>query len=135
MNSGSRPKPASNDREDKCILGLTPNTELCVDLKTYLRGHRVAKVGHSYVGMLKRDNLCHFTFVETTSSSALVRRNECVYHGKYVNIRRTPDGTPLLTFHRPHLNEKYRLEQFLFQAADELYYLASLIEEDKQLFE
>ena len=43
---------------------FTPNTELCVDIKTILASDPIAKAGIEYYGKLLRDSGEHFTFKE-----------------------------------------------------------------------
>ena len=78
--------------------GWNKNTELCMDVKTYLRSDSRMKAGKDYHGVLRRDVTCeefHYnevmTFVETTNQKR-VKRNPHIYetdtHGP--GIQRCP---------------------------------------------
>lgn len=75
--------------------GWFRNTELCVDLKTFLRQDRNAKNSKVYWGLLRRDTDDHFSFLEcrrSASANANIR-NPHVFEGKYINVtRRMNDG-------------------------------------------
>ena len=74
--------------------GWFPNTDLCVDFKTYLRHDRNAKIGKNYTGVLCHDKDDHYAFVETglTVANANIR-NPHIFEGKYINVtRRMRDG-------------------------------------------
>ena len=74
--------------------GWFRNTELCVDVKTFLRHDRIAKIGKNYTGVLCHDKDDHYAFVETglTAANANIR-NPHIFEGKYINVtRRMRDG-------------------------------------------
>lgn len=75
--------------------GWFRNTELCVDLKTFLRQDRNAKNSKVYWGLLRRDTDDHFSFLEcrrSASANANIR-NPHVFEGKYINVtQRMNDG-------------------------------------------
>lgn len=76
------------------VKGWFRNTELCVDVKTFLRHDRIAKIGKNYTGVLCRDTDDHYAFVETglTAANANIR-NPHIFEGKYINVtRRMRDG-------------------------------------------
>ena len=83
----------------KANPGCYPNTDLCVDLKTYLRHDRRALLGKDYSGVINRDDYDHFTFVEIPSMSVR-KRNPHVFNGRYITITRRDDGTLNLNFKR-----------------------------------
>lgn len=74
--------------------GWFRNTDLCVDVKTFLRHDRIAKIGKNYTGVLCRDTDDHYSFVETATPVAnAIIRNPHVFEGKYINVtRRMRDG-------------------------------------------
>ena len=45
--------------------GWNINTDLCMDLKTFLRTDRTTQLGKDYAGLLTRDGEDHYSFVET----------------------------------------------------------------------
>ena len=75
--------------------GWFRNTELCVDLKTFLRQDRNAKNSKVYWGLLRRNSDDHFSFLEcrrSASANANIR-NPHVFEGKYISVtRRLRDG-------------------------------------------
>lgn len=76
------------------VKGWFRNTDLCVDVKTFLRHDRIAKIGKNYTGVLCRDTDDHYAFVETglTAANANIR-NPHIFEGKYINVtRRMRDG-------------------------------------------
>lgn len=74
--------------------GWFRNTDLCVDIKTFLCRDRIAKIGKDYAGVLCRDTDDHYSFVETATPVAnAIIRNPHVFEGKYINVtRRLKDG-------------------------------------------
>lgn len=76
------------------VKGWFRNTDLCVDVKTFLRHDRIAKIGKNYTGVLCHDKDDHYAFVETglTAANANIR-NPRLFEGKYINVtRRMRDG-------------------------------------------
>ena len=76
------------------VKGWFRNTELCVDVKTFLRHDRIAKIGKNYTGVLCHDKDDHYAFVETglTAANANIR-NPHIFEGKYISVtRRLRDG-------------------------------------------
>lgn len=74
--------------------GWFRNTDLCMDVKTFLRHDRIAKIGKNYTGVLCHDKDDHYAFVETglTAANANIR-NPHIFEGKYINVtRRMRDG-------------------------------------------
>ena len=83
--------------------GWNKNTELCMDVKTYLRSDSRMKAGKDYHGVLRRDVTCeefHYnevmTFVETTNQKR-VKRNPHIYEGEHITVTRRDDG-PAYTY-------------------------------------
>lgn len=76
------------------VKGWFRNTDLCVDVKTFLRHDRIAKIGKNYTGVLCHDKDDHYAFVETglTAANANIR-NPHIFEGKYISVtRRLRDG-------------------------------------------
>jgi len=69
------------------------NTDLCVDVKTFLFSSRIAEIGKDYQGILTHDQEDHFNFVETEAEKKTHNRNPKVFKGKYITVTRKPDGT------------------------------------------
>ena len=84
----------------KVVKGWYPNTDLCVDIKTFLRDDRNTKIGKDYTGMLQRDSDDHYLFVETAQpASAACKRNPRLFDGKYISVtRRMKDGHTRFNF-------------------------------------
>lgn len=110
--------------------GMNRNTDLCVDVKTFLFDDRVAQLGKGYKGILTRDDDEHFTFVEdpTTAKATQTMRNPIVYRGSCINLHRNAMGELYPTFTRPQFSVIYTLCDFLREAAEELEYVARLVE-------
>ena len=78
---------------------LNKNTELCIDVTTYLQSDRRMKAGKSYQGMLRRDVEADeyrynetMTFVETCSEKR-VKRNPHIFEGKHITVTQRDNGT------------------------------------------
>ena len=76
------------------VKGWYRNTDLCMDVKTFLRDDRYTKIGKDYTGLLRRDSDDHYLFVETEQpASAACKRNPRLFEGKYISVtRRLRDG-------------------------------------------
>ncbi|MBQ4387416.1 MAG: hypothetical protein II822_07430 [Prevotella sp.] len=89
------------------LQGWHRNTELGVDLKTFLRSDRSMKTGRDYLGILRLDSEAdidefrcrdaHYTFVETLPLRD-GKRNPHVFDGKYITVTRRDDGSLRLNF-------------------------------------
>ncbi len=106
--------------------GWHPDTHLCVNLKTILRGDRYAKAGKSYTGVLRRDVTCeefnydeHFTFVETASQTA-EKRNPHVFVGRYITITRRDDGSLRPNFKPMPTGDGFSVERYALGVYNEL---------------
>ena len=116
--------------------GWNPNTHLCVDLKTQLRSDRIAKVGKSYTGVLRRDIECdefrcddRFVFTETVPPTA-GKRNPHVFDGFYITATRRDDGSLRLNFKELKVGADFSLERFALGVYNELCLaLGGLVEE------
>lgn len=102
--------------------GMNRNTDLCVNLKTFLLHDRVAQTGKGYDGTLTRDEEEHFTFVEASIKAVAtkVKRNPPVYQGQYINVNRASDGTCRPFFKRVCLNLVSDIEALANAIAEEL---------------
>ena len=94
--------------------GWFRNTDLCVDIKTFLCRDRIAKIGKNYAGVLCRDTDDHYSFVETATPVAnAIIRNPHVFEGKYINVtRRLKDGH--IRFNFKELQPVYLLNSDMF---------------------
>ena len=91
--------------------GWNKNTELCMDVKTYLRSDPRMKAGKNYQGVLRRDVECdefHYnermTFIETVSQKR-VKRNPQIYCGRYITVTQRDNGSYGLNFRNIHIDE------------------------------
>ena len=118
------------------LQGWNNNTHLGVNLKTQLRSDRVAKIGKSYTGVLRRDVECeefryddHFTFVETVPPTA-GKRNPHVFSGLYISVTRRDDGSLRLNFKELKVGADFSLERYALGVYNELCLaLGGLVEE------
>ena len=116
--------------------GWHPNTHLGVDLKTLLRSDRIAKVGKSYTGVLRRDVECeeyrydeHFTFTETVPPTAF-KRNPHIFDGRYISATRRDNGSLRLNFKELKTGADFKIERFALGVYNEICVaLDGLIEE------
>ena len=118
--SGS--KRVNNTRNQSRFL----NTDLCVDLKTYLRNDRIAMIGKNYLGVLRHDQECHYTFVETLNAD---KRNPQVFNGRYITVTRRDDGTLRPNFKPLKMEKDFSVNSYATGVANELLWaLSSLLE-------
>lgn len=116
--------------------GWNKNTELCMDVKTYLRSDTRLKAGKNYQGVLRRDVECEefkynerLTFVET-ASKRMVKRNPHVYEGRYITVTRRDDGSYRPNFRPIPRDEDFRLERYAAAVANELMWALEGLVED-----
>lgn len=118
--------------------GWHPNTHLSVNLKTLLRSDRIAKVGKSYTGILRRDVECEefrfddrFVFTETVPPTA-GKRNPHIFDGLYISVTRRDDGSLRLNFKELKVGADFKLERFALGVYNEICVaLDGLVEEVK----
>lgn len=115
--------------DDQLFVEIFPNTELCIDLKLMTRKPGRMSVGDSLPGFITRDGDDCFRFVENAKKRVAARRNPRIYSGRYINVVRHADGSLVLTFNRPTLNENFTFQDFCREAAGELLAVAGLIGE------
>ena len=116
--------------------GWNKNTELCIDVKTFLRSDSRMKAGKDYHGVLRRHVICEdfnyneeMTFVETVSQK-LEKRNPQVFRGEYITVTRRDDGTYRPNFRPIPTNKVFNLERYAAGVANELLWaLEGLVEE------
>lgn len=145
MKAGSRqtgePRLAGS-LVSEMLQGWNRSTELCVDLKTYLRSDAVMKTGKEYQGVLRRDSdaeveefRCHdphYTFVETMPW--LSRRNPRVFRGRYINVTRRPDGSLRLNFRPLKMDKLFCVELYALSVYNEICMaLEGLVEENVKM--
>jgi hypothetical protein len=110
--------------------GWNHTTELCVDVKTYLRGDARMRKGRQYPGLLTRESEEHMTFVETASQKKM-KRNPHIYEGEFITVTQRDDGTYHLHFRAICMDKGFNVERFAFQVYNEvLWGLDGLVEKE-----
>ena len=115
------------------MKALYPNTELSIDLKLLTLKRGRLSLGDLHNGAIVRDGEYHYTFFEQPPNAhrpdaTLVRRNPIVYRGSCINLHQNDRGELYPTFTRPQFSAIYTLSDFLREAAEELEYVARLVE-------
>ena len=106
------------------------NTDLCVDIKTYLRSDRSAQRGKNYTGMLRRDSEEHYSFIETKLPSN-GKRNPRVFEGRFITITQSDDGNFRPNFRPINIGLGFNVERYANSVANELLCAFSgLVEEE-----
>ena len=103
------------------------NTELCMDVKTYLQNDKRTKLGKEYQGVLTRITSELYTFVETQPWSG--KRNPRVFNGRYISITRRDNGMLRLNFKPINMGADFSIDSYALGVANELMWaLEGLIE-------
>ena len=103
------------------------NTELCMDVKTFLQNDKRTKLGKEYQGVLTRITSDLFTFVEGFPKRR--KRNPHVFNGKYITITRRDDGTLHPNLKHMRIGRNFSIERYAMGVANELMWaLEGLIE-------
>ena len=109
--------------------GWKHTTELCMDVKTYLRGEIRMRTGKNYQGVLTRDSEEHMTFMETSCQKKM-KRNPHIYEGERITVTRRDDGTYRLNFCPIPIGAGFSLETYALGVYNEICMaLGGLIEE------
>ena len=109
---------AKNNYQKTNLEGWNINTDLCVDLKTFLRTDRITKLGKDYAGLLKRDGQDHYSFTETMPWTG--KRNPYLFKGKYISITRRDSGTLSLNFRQIEMGAGFSVDHYAFEVYREL---------------
>lgn len=111
--------------------GWNGNTDLCMDVKTFLREDRITKIGKDYPGVLRRNTDDHYSFVETIPmTSTAGKRNPHVFDGKLITVTRRDDGSYRPNFKPMKVDEDFSIVAYAYGVAKELIKaLKGLIEE------
>ena len=99
--------------------GWNKNTELCMDVKTFLRGDVRMRTGRSYQGVLTRNSEERMTFVET-SRQKKVKRNPHIYEGEHITVTRRDDGTCQPNFRPIRTAPDFNVGRYALQVHNEL---------------
>ena len=98
--------------------GWNINTDLCMDVKTFLRTDRITQLGKDYAGLLTRDGEDHYSFVETMPWTN--KRNPYVFKGKYITITRRDDGSLSPNFRPLRMETGFNVNHYAFEVYREL---------------
>lgn len=101
------------------LEGWHRNTELCCDVKTFLRSDCITKIGKNYSGVLTHDAEGHFSFVEVLPATA-GRRNPKLYEGEHITLTRWNDGSIRLYFKKLKIDADFTVDSYAFEVANEL---------------
>lgn len=107
----------------------TRNTDLCVDVKTFLFKDRITKLGKDYSGVLTRDKEDHYQFVETLPHNQ-GKRNPRIYNGEHITATLRDNGSVRLNFKPTKNDDNFVVEAYAFAVANEIVKsLKGLVEE------
>ena len=106
-------------KEKSNLRGWNRNTDLCMDIKTFLQNDKRTKLGKEYQGVLTRITSETYTFVE--KMPWMKKRNPHVFNGKYISITRRDDGMLRPNFKpMPKLGANLSVENYAFKVYREL---------------
>jgi hypothetical protein len=112
--------------------GWNKNTELCVDVKTYLRGDARMRKDKNYQGVLTRDSEVHMTFVET-SHEKREKRNPHIYEGEFITVTKRNDGSYRPNFRPVRIDKGFDLKHYVSGVGLELLWaLEGLVEKSEE---
>ena len=129
--------PAEINKEQGCnksenefsVTGWTRNTDLCVDVKTFLFKDRITKLGKDYSGVLTRDKEDHYQFIETLPHNQ-GKRNPRIYNGEHITATLRDNNSVRLNFKPIKIDENFVVEAYAFAVANEIVKsLKGLVEE------
>ena len=97
---------------------LHPNTDLCMDVKTFLLSDRRTKIGKMYTGALTRDTQDHYSFVETLPQAE--KRNPHVFVGEFITITLKDDGSLRPNFKPMRKGADFSIDGYAIGVCNEL---------------
>ena len=97
---------------------MNKNTDLCMDIKTFLHCDTRTKLGKEYQGVLTRITSEHYTFVETLPTRQ--KRHPRVFNGRYITITRQADGTLRPNFKPMRIDKHFAIDRYALDVANEL---------------
>ena len=115
------PRVGSEEQYGPRLVGanLLPNTDLCMDVKTFLLRDRKTKIGKMYLGVLTHDTQDHYSFVETSPANA-VKRNPHVFIGKYITVTLNDDGSLRPNFRPMKVDDDFTVDGYALGVCNEL---------------
>lgn len=99
--------------------GRNRNTDFCMDVKTILRKDLNTEVGKDYKGILSRDAVSHYSFVEIADSQAR-KRNPHVFEGTFLTATRRDDGTYRPNFREVRIENGFNVDIYADNVANEI---------------
>ena len=114
-------------KEKSNLRGWNRNTDLCMDIKTFLQNDKRTKLGKEYQGVLTRITSETYTFVE--KMPWMKKRNPHVFNGKYISITRRKDGTLRPNFKPMKVDRDFSAYRYALAVFNELMWaLEDLVE-------
>ena len=99
--------------------GWNRNTDICVNVKTFLRSDRITKLGKNYQGVLTRDEEDHYRFIETIPAAA-PKRNPRVYTCELFSITLRDDGRLRMNVKPIKAGPDFSIDGFALRMSDEI---------------
>ena len=106
------------------------NTELGVNLKTFLRSDKRMLVNKEYPGILRLDSQAdidefrccdpHMTFYEAASKSYVCHRNVHLYEGRHITCTKRLNGSLRLNFKNLKLDAAFSVDGYALEVANEI---------------
>ena len=114
-NSNSTNPPKGFDQEQ----GWNRNTDLCMNVKTFLRSDRITQIGKDYQGVLTRDEEDHYRFIEILPPAAQ-KRNPRVYNCELFTISLRDDGSLRMNVKPIKSGPDFSVDGFALRMSDEI---------------
>ena len=111
---------AKNNYQKTNLEGWNINTDLCVDVKTFLRNDRITQLSKDYAGVLTRDGEDCYTFTESTFPSTVERRNVHLYEGNHITVTKRLNGSIRLNFKKLKIGTNFSVGNYALEVADEI---------------
>lgn len=109
--------------------GFNKTTDLCMDVKTYLRHDRRTQLDKAYNGVLVRDSDVHYNFVESAPQTT-GKLHPHVFEGRYINVSMHDDGSLHPHFRQLRIDQNFTVNRYAAGVAKELRMaLGCLVEE------
>lgn len=115
----NKEKGCNNSENDFSVSGWTRNTDLCVDVKTFLFKDRITQIGKEYSGVLTRDKEDHYQFIETLPHNQ-GKRNPQIYNGEHITATLRDNGSVRLNFKPMKIDDNFVIEAYAFEVANEI---------------
>jgi hypothetical protein len=130
LAKGYRQYIASRENGEAEDQGSNRNTELGVNLKTFLRSDKRMLVNKEYPGILRLDSQAdidefrccdpHMTFYEAASKSYVCHRNVHLYEGRHITCTKRLNGSLRLNFKNLKLDASFSVDGYALEVANEI---------------